>query len=310
MLGIIYIFALWIVGSSYPMISGKSIAASTFLMIDKTKKIDNMPKRKTLAEVKCDFEKVWGDRFIYDLITDENYVNATSKVPIVCKEHGVFFQSPHSHLRYCGCKECSYISRSTHDIPRMNVRKKIFGVGVNDSKDSISNKREKEKSYELWKAMLTRCYSKKSVGTSYEKCNVCDSWLYYSNFKAWFDENYKEGYHLDKDILVKGNKIYSPTTCCCVPPEINTLMTKHNATRGNLPIGVSKCNQEKYRAIVRICGKYKQIGTFDTPEEAFQAYKQEKETHIKEMAKRYFNDKKITDSVYNALMNYKVEITD
>ena len=46
-------------------------------------------------------------------------------------------------------------------------------------------------------------------------------------------------YHLDKDILVKGNKVYSPETCCFVPQEINSLLVTSVRSRGDQPIGVS-----------------------------------------------------------------------
>lgn len=58
---------------------------------------------------------------------------------------------------------------------------------------------------------------------TYEGCTVCDEWLYFSNFKKWFDENYIEGFQLDKDIIIRGNKVYSPQTCCFVPKEINII---------------------------------------------------------------------------------------
>lgn len=52
------------------------------------------------------------------------------------------------------------------------------------------------------------------------------------------------------------------------------------------------------------------MGIFDTVEDAFQKYKEAKEEHLKELAKKYFDKGKIKQNVYNALMNYKVEITD
>lgn len=78
-----------------------------------------------------------------------------------------------------------------------------------------------------------------------------------------------------------------------------------------MPIGVAKVSDgHKYRAILRVRGKYITLGRFDTPEQAFAAYKEAKEKHIQKMATQYFNEGKITEKVYNALMNYKVEITD
>lgn len=98
-----------------------------------------------------------------------------------------------------------------------------------------------------------------------------------------------------------------------MPPEINTLIVKCNSNRGNLPIGVSlasKNNPHPYRAVVRKNRKYIMLGYFSTPEEAFNAYKVAKEAYIKEVATKYYKNGKITKKVYDALMNYKVEITD
>jgi hypothetical protein len=118
---------------------------------------------------------------------------------------------------------------------------------------------------------------------------------------------------LDKDILFKGNKIYSPETCCFVPNEINVLLCKNDSKRGKMPIGVYErkmVNGYKYVAYVNNTKKHFHLGTFDTPKEAFQAYKSAKEAYIKEMATQYYKDGKITERVYDALMKYEVEITD
>lgn len=139
-----------------------------------------------------------------------------------------------------------------------------------------------------------------------------DTWIDFQNFFAnrhpeWFEENYIEGWQLDKDILVKGNKIYSPETCCFVPSCINNLFIKSNKIRGEFPIGVSK-RKDKYISQIQKSKKVKYIGMFETLLEAFDAYKVEKEKHIKNIAdeyKDYLNPK-----VYEALYKYKVEITD
>ena len=163
----------------------------------------------------------------------------------------------------------------------------------------------------LWRNMIARCYGKNTLkrNPSYQDCYVCDEWLVYSNFKRWFDENYIEGYELDKDIFIKGNKIYSPDTCCFVPHFINSIFTKTNASRGILPIGV-KSMGKRYQARLLRYDKSTHLGTYDTPEEAFNAYKQAKESYIKEVATTYYNEGRITKRVYDALMKYEVEITD
>lgn len=167
----------------------------------------------------------------------------------------------------------------------------------------------------LWHKIIERCHSEKwhKKRPTYIGCSVCEDWLLYSNFKKWFDDSangYKKGYQVDKDILIKGNKVYSPETCCFVPPFINSLLTNRKRFRGAYPIGVFRRPNGKYFAEMTRYGKHKKLGDFFTIEEAFSAYKEAKEAYIKEVAQDYFERGLITQKVYNALLNYKIEITD
>ena len=209
-------------------------------------------------------------------------------------------------------KESKFLGRGKGSVHK-KARKLVFGVGINDADFSTGHGNDRVASYNLWKSILRRCYGKQNrKSCSYIGCSVCEEWKRYSMFKKWYDNNFVKGYHIDKDIIKKDNKVYCPDFCCFVPPEINTLIVKHDATRGDLPIGVSRLsnNPHRYRAIVRIYGRYTTIGNYDTPEETFKAYKESKEAHIQEVATQYYNEGKITEKVYSALMNYKVEITD
>ena len=79
--------------------------------------------------------------------------------------------------------------------------------------------------YNKWRWMLLRCYDEKELTKepSYIGCSVCDEWMNFQNFAAWIQSNkYEcEDLELDKDLLVKNNKIYSPSNCCLLPHEIN-----------------------------------------------------------------------------------------
>ena len=94
-----------------------------------------------------------------------------------------------------------------------------------------------------------------------------------------------------------------------MPREINNLIEKSNSIRGELPIGVAKY-KNGFRSSLTINNVSKHIGVFNTKEDAFNAYKNAKESHIKDVATRYYGEGKIERRVYDALMNYKVEITD
>lgn len=184
-----------------------------------------------------------------------------------------------------------------------------FGVGDHRGRDGG----KQNKKYNYWFNMIKRCYSEKRLlkNDTYKDVIVCEEWHNFQNFAQWFEENYNpeimEGWQLDKDILFKDNKIYSSETCCFVPQEINSLFIKKDKNRGNYPIGVYK-NRLRYIAQVAVNKKQKFLGYFNTPEEAFQAYKTAKEAYIKELANKWKD--KIDLKVYQALINYQVEITD
>ena len=173
--------------------------------------------------------------------------------------------------------------------------------------DSINS----PKAYRTWSNILNRCYNKSTQikQPTYVGIVICEEWKCFQNFAKWFEINFSENYVLDKDILIKGNKVYSPETCCFVPQEINNLFTKRESKRGDLPIGVQKLNNDKFKSQITINGIRKTIGTnYNTHIEAFHAYKIVKEDYIKEVANKWFG--KISEKCYQAMINYKVEITD
>lgn len=258
-----------------------------------------MGKRKTTEEFIQQAEMVHGKgKYDYSLV---EYKGVNTPVEIICYRNHHFWQYPNNHLKGHGCKYCM----------ADNLKKPIYGKYLNDCYYTANTKVG-----QVWQSMITRCEDKQYhiKEPSYKDCSICKRWHYLSNFKEWFDnpENgYREGYHLDKDILVKGNKLYSPDTCCFVPTEINTIFTKNNQRRGGLPIGVSvNQGREGYRGVCTKYGKRHHLGYFKTPEEAFCAYKEAKESYIKEVAQEYYERGEITKKVFDALMRYEVEITD
>lgn len=188
----------------------------------------------------------------------------------------------------------------------------VYGVGyIGEGEYNIREEGKALKVYILWKGMLERCYSKRyqSLYPTYIGCSVDEQWHNFQIFAQWFYDNYEEGFELDKDILIKGNKIYSSETCCFVPQEINYLFTKNNQNRGDLPIGVCRRGS---RFISQMSKNKKKIrlGSFKTKEEAFQAYKEAKEDFIKVMAFMYFMREEISVDVYKAMNKYEVENND
>jgi hypothetical protein len=309
MFRILCIFAIWIGWSSYHPIRGKSVAPSIISMADVIKSTDNMTKMKPLAQVLKEFKSIHGDRYIYTEINETNYHGSKSVVPIICRKHGLFTERVGHHLSGHGCKKCS--SERAHVWDR-TINK--YG-GVLDVDFSVNTNKDVRALYNVWLMMLERCNGDKtkSKHPTYESCSVCEEWKSFSVFYKWatLDENnYHIGYHIDKDILIKGNKVYSPDTCCFVPQEINKILVRCDGSRSDHPIGVIPQSTGRFLARCTMFSKAVNLGTYNTKEEAFLAYKQAKESYIKELATQYYNDGKITKKVYNALMRYEVEITD
>lgn len=189
----------------------------------------------------------------------------------------------------------------SYDSKKKNL---IYNVGIVTNDDIISENGKSLKSYITWRAMIHRCYSIYNGDFSYRDCSVCDEWLYYANFKKWFDENYHEGYHLDKDILKEHNKVYSPETCCFVPPLLNMMIVTKQRKKSTFPTGVSLQSNGKYQVIVKLNGRPKRIGNqYDTIEEAHSAYICFKRAHVMEVVERFYNEGLISKDVYNALLN-------
>lgn len=199
------------------------------------------------------------------------------------------------------------------------VKALVQGVGFNDGKYLACETGVKTKEYSLWSSMLGRCTPKYWIThPTYVGTTHSENFKSYTFFHEWcqeqkgfksIDENNRY-WQLDKDLLLRGNKHYSEDTCVFVPQRLNKLLIKSNASRGEFPIGVSWYNPtKKFTSRCQdIYGKSKLLGYFNTPQEAFQAYKTFKEALIKEVANEY---KEMLDSrVYEALINYEVNEND
>ena len=191
----------------------------------------------------------------------------------------------------------------------------VYSIGILGTKHPSTINGVLTKEYELWQSMLQRCYSDafKKQRPTYEGCEVSNNFKYYEYFYEWCHKQIgfsNQGWQLDKDLLVKGNKVYSEDSCIFLPQEVNTLLTKREALRGKHLIGVS-WHKTKKAFIARVNknkGKPEWLGLFKTEIEAFNTYKTAKEAFIKEQANKWKSQ--IDQRAYNALMNYQVEITD
>lgn len=191
------------------------------------------------------------------------------------------------------------------------MKKLILGVATNSGgRYKTGSNGKMTKSYVAWYNMLLRAYCPKYHvrRPTYISCLVAEEWLEYQDFAEWFEnhEYSNHGYQLDKDLLIPGNKLYTPDRCVFVPQQLNKLLTDSGAARGQYKQGVRfHKGANKFRADVAISGKQKHLGYYDNELEAYNAYKKAKEQYVKDMANLWKND--IADDVYQALMRWELE---
>lgn len=186
----------------------------------------------------------------------------------------------------------------------MRKRKPIYGIAINDAdyltQWKVDGKLKSCPFYARWKQMLRRCYSSEMLhqNPTYSDISVCDEWLRFSNFKTWMEGKDWDGKHLDKDILVIGNKQYHPERCVFVDIEVNILLCDSAAKRNGLPLGVSKgIGKYKYQASIGEQGVNRSLGLYNDKMLAHKIWQQEKAKNIKHIAMKQKDSR-----VMNALL--------
>jgi len=199
----------------------------------------------------------------------------------------------------------------------------VHGIGLNNRKYPSRVNKDITDEYDAWKSMLYRCTEGLwSRSPNYKGTTCSENFKHYSFFYEWCQEqvgfNNKDEngnrWHLDKDLLCANNdkymRLYSENTCVFIPHSINSLLIKRDSARGAFPVGVCwHIRDKKYTAQCSVKGgKRRQLGSFDTVQEAFIAYKTFKECLIKEVANEY--NHQLDPRAYQALMKYEVNIND
>ena len=182
---------------------------------------------------------------------------------------------------------------------------KLYGVGITDIAGCINGKRDYL--YRVWESMITRCYSEKyqQQYPTYREVSVCERWQTYSLFKEDLEkmkcfDKLGVGYHLDKDLIKQGNKLYSPYFCAIVPEVMNLSVVKPRKLSNNLPTGVHFCKRErKYVAQVHRGNGQEGLGYFETPELAHTAYIKAKRRYLSHLSTEYRGivDDKVCDAL-------------
>lgn len=189
-------------------------------------------------------------------------------------------------------------------------QKKVAGIGIYE-KGKYSSKLEGSftREYRVWEKMLQRCKPdgwQQRNKPAYVGCEVHPDFIKFQWFAEWCNNQIgfgESGFEFDKDILLPGNKVYGPDTCCFVPGQINKLLIKNYRNRGDCPIGVSYDKvRQNYRSEVSDCSKTIQLGRFKTSCEAFDAYRSAKMQIVHRVAETWKG--KIDHRVYEAMMQY------
>lgn len=158
--------------------------------------------------------------------------------------------------------------------------RRVYNVGINNAEYPVYRRdgglRIMCPAYRTWKAMLQRAYDPKMHARlpTYSDVTVAKEWHYFRKFKAWYDENYVDGWQLDKDLLFNDLE-YSPLTCLFVPTWLNCFTVDCRSARGKWPIGVSwhkKANKYQARCWNHISGKRENLGYFSSPKCAHRAW--------------------------------------
>lgn len=216
------------------------------------------------------------------------YYDSKTKICIICPEHGEFWQEPNNHLSGVECPKCGYLK----------TKNRNGALGINDLELHASSV-----CYRKWHSILERTSPAYNC-SAYEHVSVCEEWLTLSNFKRWFDDNYIEGFAIDKDLFSPPeHKTYSPETCCFLPRIINNAIKKFPSDK---PIGINALPNGRFRVVLSAHAKQTLVGYYSSFKEAQLAYKLAKEKYVKELAEKYFKEGKITERVYNALMKYEI----
>lgn len=184
--------------------------------------------------------------------------------------------------------------------------KLVMGFGINDADYIVVVNRKGEPRwicpyYSAWGSMLTRCYGKSlhKRRPTYVGCSVAEVWRSFMKFRSWMMQQEWLGKDLDKDLLVYGNKVYSPETCCFISRQVNLFIVEPISSA--LPTGVWYNNKvksgKKYYACVRtLDSRTNHLGSYVTPDDAHQAWRQAKYDLAVELSNMQA-DKRVADAL-------------
>lgn len=297
--------------------------------------------KKVLVRFEDGFEKeCFYQSFDKGQVSNDNYQNSRVKnrigaeninnqgCPMIITE---YINAHNITVKFLGEYECfikttwNYFKNGGIDNPLYPSNCGVGYIGYTSTKDNNGKKKD---SYNKWSDMIQRCYNKKVLEKrpTYIGCEVCERWKCYEYFEQDYEElikrskfNYSTKLCLDKDILNKGNKVYSLDNCVLVCDEINKIFKSVGNKTLDLPRGVTIDSRGKYM----ICMNYskqskmnlirKNLGLptqYESIIDCFNAFKKIKELYIKEVAEEYKNLGLLEDRLYEAMIKWEVEMGD
>lgn len=207
----------------------------------------------------------------------------------------------------------------------MKEKKLVYGVGINDAdypiqivkrfgktgEGKVIQKRVWSCPYQdRWRDMIRRCYSEAELikHPNYLPCSVSNHWLYFMTFRKWMLDQDWQGKHLDKDLLIPNNEVYSEEACCFIDQKVNLFILDKNSAKTDLPIGVSHCTRKGKPAFRARCtevltGENKYLGMFDDKYEAHEAWLTFKLEQAKILASQQ-TDQRVADALVDRYENF------
>ena len=181
---------------------------------------------------------------------------------------------------------------------------------INTYAGNVKINNEHIKSCKVWISMRTRCCKISKNNSTYKDCTICEEWFDFANFKKWFDNNYRYDLEekgiklaLDKDLLSKDKKNYSPDTCVFLPYNVNAFLSNKYKNNKSGYIGVTwHKNLNKWEARINDfeTRKIKALGVYKDLEKAGKAYKDARKKEA-EKVKKYLKELNYDDFVINKI---------
>ncbi len=172
------------------------------------------------------------------------------------------------------------------------------GVGPYPLSYSKKGKKSNTPAYEAWLSRMKSCYGESKSSHLYVGATVCDEWHNFQNFAKWYyDQPFSDkfGYHLDKDLTIVGNQVYSPEACKLIPPCINTMGIFRISEK------FGRTSSGKWRH--RVYETRKPSRSYETKEECEKAYILDKNKGLKNKIKSEYLLGNITEEFYEHLTN-------